>query len=141
MSGEIKYRTDLIDVDWVQMKTTLSEDNFDNGRTPEQLRISFENSHLAVIAYDNDRIIGTARVLSDGICNAYVVDVWTLSAYRRRGIARKMMETLEARLEGQHVYLFSDDAVEFYERLGFGKQPTGLSKVVGEWLKDRTKER
>lgn len=141
MSGEIKYRTDLIDVDWVQMKTTLSEDNFDNGRTPEQLRISFENSHLAVIAYDNDRIIGTARVLSDGICNAYVVDVWTLSEYRRRGIARKMMETLEARLEGQHVYLFSDDAVEFYERLGFGKQPTGLSKVVGEWLKDRTKER
>jgi len=141
VSGEIKYRTDLIDVDWVQMKTTLSEDNFDNGRTPEQLRISFENSHLAVIAYDNDRIIGTARVLSDGICNAYVVDVWTLSEYRRRGIARKMMETLEARLEGQHVYLFSDDAVEFYERLGFGKQPTGLSKVVGEWLKDRTKER
>src|SRR5215216_6424221 len=117
--GEITYKTDLGGVDWGQMKATLGGDDFDNGRTPGQLRESFENSYAAVVAYDGERIVGTARVLSDGVCNAYVVDVWTLSPYRRRGVARAMIKTLEARLAGQHVYLFTDDAVDFYKGLGF----------------------
>jgi hypothetical protein len=38
-------------------------------------------------------------------------------------------------LPGQHVYLQSDyDTVYFYKKLGFGEQPTGLSKIVGQWL-------
>jgi predicted GNAT family acetyltransferase len=131
---EIRYETSLEGVDWGQMKASLAADHFDNGRTAEQLRESFANSHTAVVAYDGDRIVGTARVLSDGVCNAYVVDVWTLSAYRGRGVARRMMWRLEGGLRGQHVYLFSDDAVEFYKKLGYREQPTGLSKVIGEWL-------
>lgn len=43
---------------------------------------------------------------------------------------------LEEKLAGQHVYLVTDDAVEFYKKLGFKEQPTGLSKVVGEWLRN-----
>ena len=135
MSGEIIYTTSLGGVDWRQMKEALAGDDFDNGRTPEQLRESFENSYAAVIAYDGDRIVGTARVLSDGVCNAYVVDVWTLTPYRRRGVARRMMSELEARLAGQHVYLFTDEAAGFYRKLGFEEQPTGMSKVVGRWLR------
>jgi hypothetical protein len=50
--SEITYKMDLGDVDWARMKTTLSGDVFDNGRTPEQLRESFEHSYAAVIAYD-----------------------------------------------------------------------------------------
>jgi predicted GNAT family acetyltransferase len=132
---EITYTTKLGGVDWAQMKATLAADDFDNGRTPEQLRESFEASYASVVAFDGETIIGTARVLSDGVCNAYVVDVWTHAPYRRRGIARRMLETLEARLKGQHVYLFTDDAADFYKQLGFREQPTGMSKVVGAWLR------
>ena len=134
MSDEVRYKTDLENVDWQEMKSTLAADRFDNERTPRQLQESFENSYAAVIAYANDRIIGTARVISDGVCNAYVVDVWTLTKYRRRGVANTMMEMLLSKLEGQHVYLFTDDAVEFYEKLGFKPQAIGLGKVVGQWL-------
>lgn len=116
------------------MKATLFADAFDNGRSPEELRRSFEQSFATVVVYAQDRIIGTARALSDGICNAYVVDVWTFTPYRRRGIARAMMKTLESRLEGQHIALFSSDAVAFYQSLGFSEEPVGLSKVVGQWL-------
>lgn len=133
--GDVTYETELGRIDWAQMKATLTADDFDNGRTPEQLRVSFENSYAAVVAHDGERIIGTARALSDGVCNAYLLDVWTLSAYRRRGVARRMLETLEARLKGQHVYLFTNDLAEFYKRLGFKEQPTGMSKVVGAWLR------
>lgn len=135
----IVYCFKLENVNWDEMKTTLRDDKFDNGRDPEQLRISFENSHSCCIAYDGGRIIGTARVLSDGVCNAYMVDVWTFSLYRRRGIARSMIEQLLNGLHGQHVYLFSDDAVEFYKKVGFVERPTGLEQVVGNWLQIETK--
>src|SRR5215208_6693174 len=104
LASEITYDTDMTNVDWPQMKSTLADDHFDNGRTPEQLEASFKNSYVSVIAYDGDRIIGTVRVLSDGVCNAYVVDVWTLSEYRNRGIARTMMEDRKStRLNSSHV--------------------------------------
>ena len=137
MTNQVIYKTDLKQVDWQEMKSILASDAFDNGRTPSQLQASFENSYATVIAYANTQIIGTARVLSDGVCNAYIVDVWTLTQYCKRGIARTMMELLLAKLERQHVYLFTDDSVEFYEKLGFKAQSTGLGKVVGQWLHNK----
>jgi predicted GNAT family acetyltransferase len=131
----VSYDYSLDDVDWPQLKRALAADDFDNGRSPQLLQRSFHNSFASVFAHSDGQIVGTARALSDGVCNAYVVDVWTLSRYRRRGIATAMMERLLDRLSGQHVYLFTDDAVAFYQRLGFQLQGVGMSKVVGEWLK------
>jgi len=130
----VTYKTDLDAVDWNEMKATVARDGFDNGRTPEQLRASFEASFGSVIAYDGERIIGTARALSDGICNACVVDVWTFSPYRRQGVARRMLELLLEPLRGQHVCLFTDDAPEFYEKLGFQRRGVTYETVVGRWL-------
>jgi GNAT superfamily N-acetyltransferase len=132
--SEITFTTDLRRVDWAEMKATLAGDDFDNGRTPEQLRASFEHSYRSVIAYADGRLIGTARVLSDGVCNAYVVDIWTLTAYRRRGIARRMLGILLEPLRGQHVALFTDDAPEFYRSVGFSERGITYEKVVGRWL-------
>jgi ribosomal protein S18 acetylase RimI-like enzyme len=133
------YRTDLSSVDWDEMKATLAADGFDNGRTPAELAESFGNSTLCVLAYAEEaagrRLIGTVRCLSDGVCNAYIVDMWMLSAYRGQGVATTMMEMLLAQLDGQHVYLFTDTAEGFYEKLGFKAQPVGMGKVVGLWLK------
>jgi GNAT superfamily N-acetyltransferase len=134
MQPTITFETDLTGVDWAEMKRLLSEDDFDNGRTPQQLRISFEHSFAAVIAYAGDHIIGTARVLSDGICNAYLIDVWTYTPYRRQGVATAMIHLLEELLPGQHIYLQTDHAQPLYRTLGFEDQPTGMGKVIGQWL-------
>jgi len=132
----IIYKLDLRDVDWDELKNKLAKDNFDNGRTPEQLKISFENSFAVCFAMDGDKIIGKARALSDQVCNAYIVDVWTYTPYRHQGIASQMMKLLMKKLEGQHVYLFTDDVVDFYKKLGFKEQDIGLGCVVGEWLQN-----
>lgn len=132
---DITYTQTTEGVDWEQLTADLQADDFDNGRTPDELRRSFENSAVVVFARDGGRIIGKARALSDGVCNAYVVDVWTHSDYRRRGIASRMMRRLEKQLDGQHVYLFTDDAEAFYRSLGYRPQGTGMSIVVGKWLR------
>jgi GNAT superfamily N-acetyltransferase len=132
--GPVRFTTDLARVDWVAMKAAVAADAFDNGRTPSQLRRSFEASYVACVAYAGDEIVGTARALSDGVCNAYVVDVWTRSDARRRGIARRMLEILESHLSGQHVYLFSDDMAAVYRACGYSERTLALEKVVGTWL-------
>jgi predicted GNAT family acetyltransferase len=136
-SSSIDYRRTLIGIDWSAMTAALIADDFDNGRTPEQLQRSFINSALTVIAFDGDTVVGTARALSDGVCNAYIVDVWTLSSHRRRGIATAMMQSLFCDLSGQHVSLFTDDASEFYESLGMKPRGKMYEIVVGEWLQSR----
>lgn len=135
----LTFKLDLENVNWEEIKDKVAEDRFDNGRTPEQLQASFENSFATCIAYDSERIIGKARALSDGVSNAYILDVWTYSPYRSRGIASQMMQKLFKHLSGQHVYLFTDEAVEFYENLGFKQQSVGMGKVVGKWLQSTLK--
>lgn len=134
MSSQITYSTSIDTVDWEQLKRTLNEDDFDNGRSPEQLRRSAENSALNIFAWSEGRVIGTVRVLSDWVCNAYVVDVWTHSSYRRQGVATHMMQLALEQLPGQHVYLFTEAAVDFYRTLGFREGGIGMGRVVGEWL-------
>jgi predicted GNAT family acetyltransferase len=131
----IEYTSELSGIDWAALTRTLAEDRFDNGRTPQELRTSFENSFAAVFAIDGEgRVIGKGRVLSDGVCNAYLVDLWTYTPYRRRGVAREIIGRLASRLAGQHLALFTDEAPEFYRRLGFVERGVTFERVIGNWL-------
>ena len=121
-------------IDWVQAKADLAADEFDNGRSAEALRRSFQQSQHVAFARDGDRVVGMARLLSDGVCNAYLLDVWTASAHRRRGIASAMIRHLLEQVPGQHVGLQTDDGQALYASLGFKPQPEFWSIVVGSWL-------
>lgn len=126
----------IVRVDWDRAKASLQADEFDNGRSAEALRRSFENSQHVAFAWLNDELVGMARILSDGVCNAYLLDVWTRSALRGRGIGTVMVRYLTARVPGQHIGLQTSDAGRFYARLGFRPQPEFLSLVVGRWLEN-----
>ena len=135
MSG-IRIADTLDGVDWERAKADLAADAFDNGRSPAALRRSFEQSQHVALAWDGDRVVGMARLLSDGVCNAYLLDVWTASSHRRCGIGRRMVEMLCELVPGQHVGLQTDDAQAFYELLGFRQQPDFMSRVSGRWLEN-----
>jgi len=130
----VSIDTSLGGIDWARAKEDLAADGFDNGRNPDALRRSFEQSDHVAIARDGDRVVGMARLLTDGVSNAYLLDVWTARAYRRRGIATDMVRLLTERVPGQHVGLQTDDAQGFYRSLGFRPQPEFMSLVVGFWL-------
>jgi ribosomal protein S18 acetylase RimI-like enzyme len=132
----IRIADTLDGVDWERAKADLAADHFDNGRSPAALRRSFERSQHVAIAWDDDRVVGMARLLSDAVCNAYLLDVWTASSHRRRGIGRAMVEALCDAVPGQHVGLQTDDAQAFYESLGFRQQPDFMSRVTGRWLEN-----
>ena len=130
----VRFDRSLDGIDWAQAKADLAADDFDNGRSPDALRRSFEQSQHVAFARDGERIVGMARLLSDGVCNAYLLDVWTFTPYRRRGIASTLVRTLAEQVPGQHIGLQTDDAQAVYASLGFEPQPEFMSLVVGRWL-------
>lgn len=137
----ITYRSDLKGINWEALKQDLIADSFHNGRTTAQLQLSFENSAFVAMGFDGDRCIATGRMLSDGVGNAYIVDVWTQSTYRHQGIGRRIIQMLIEAVPGQHVYLQTDDdAVEFYKKLGFVEQPKGMRIISGEYLRNKTRD-
>jgi ribosomal protein S18 acetylase RimI-like enzyme len=130
----IRVDSSLRDIDWKQAKTDLAADSFDNGRSPDALRRSFENSQHVAFVRDGDHVVGMARLLSDGVCNAYLLDVWTLSSHRRQGVASAMIQHLIEKVPGQHIGLQTEGAEGLYRSLGFRPQPEFMSLVVGAWL-------
>jgi ribosomal protein S18 acetylase RimI-like enzyme len=129
----VRIEDSLAGVDWQVAKRDLAADDFDNGRSATALRLAFEHSPHVAMAWLGNRVIGMARLLSDGVSNAYLVDVWTHSAYRRRGVGRAMVEQLCSAVPGQHVGLRTDQ-LAFYGSMGFVEQPQFMSRVVGQWL-------
>jgi predicted GNAT family acetyltransferase len=130
----VTYHREVDAVDWERAKADLAADAFDNGRSPEALRRSFAQSQHVAFAADGDRCVGMARLLSDGVCNAYLIDVWTQTDYRRQGIATRLVELLVAEVPGQHVALQTDNASALYAGLGFRPDEGWMARVVGTWL-------
>ena len=121
-------------MDWQALNDALTADRFNNGRTPEELRRSVENSYATAIVGGGTDVVSTARLLADGVCNAWLVDVWTASAHRRQGIGSAVVRRLLERVPGHHVALFTEEGADFYRSLGFEEQGAGMSVVVGSWL-------
>ncbi len=132
----IRFDDDVDAVDWVAAKVALAADDFDNGRSPDALHLSFARSQHVAFAWDATEVVGMGRLLSDGVCNAYLLDVWTSSSHRRRGIGSRLVRRLLGEVVGQHVGLQTDDRGDFYGPLGFAEQPAFWSTVVGRWLEN-----
>ena len=80
-----------------------------------------ENSFLTIGAWDNDCLIGFARVLSDGVYRALIDDIVVDESYRRKGIGTEIMKHLLSRLKQvEEVFLRTGkEMIPFYERFGF----------------------
>jgi GNAT superfamily N-acetyltransferase len=130
----VEFSAATEDVDWAALRDALRRDDFDNGRTPQEYRISHENSFAVVFARAGGEYVGNGRILSDGICNAYLVDIWTATAWRRRGMGSEIVRRLVAAVPGQHVLLLTENRADFYATLGFREQRVAMATVVGSWL-------
>ncbi|PQP86065.1 N-acetyltransferase [Paenibacillus sp. AR247] len=78
-------------------------------------------SSIAVGAWDEDRLVGFARAVSDGLFRAYIEDMGVQEDYRKRGLGREIVDRITAELENIHVVsLFCESGlVDFYQQTGY----------------------
>ena len=99
----------------------------------KRARIALENSLYTLIALDDGKPVGMARVVGDGGYVYFICDVIVRPAYQSRGLGRRIIEQVLQWLEDQvdegetiMVNLMSAMNKEpFYEKLGFHKRPFG----------------
>lgn len=92
-------------------------------RNPERLERAIANSTRVVTAWDGERLVGLARVLSDGEHIVYAQDLLVLRAYRRQGLGSALLrKALEPFEHVRQAVLVTDNSPEmraFYRALGF----------------------
>ena len=90
-------------------------------RTPLDIQQMLDKSQLTLGVWDDDRLIGFARVVTDDLYRAWIEDLVVDRAYRKQGIASRMLAKLLKRLE--HIEQVMLDCAPpqqtFYEKFGF----------------------
>lgn len=90
-------------------------------RTIEDLQTAIDHSFCFGI-YDNDQQIGFARVITDYVVFAYVMDVFIDEAHRGKGYASMLIDAMlhEPQLQQVKIWrLATRDAHHVYEKFGF----------------------
>lgn len=99
----------------------------------EQLARAMEQSWYVLYVYDQGKLIGTGRVVSDGVINAYLCGLGVDPAYRHHGIGTHIMEQLVQRCQQSnlHIQFFCEQQlVPFYEQRGFVHFATGMKREI-----------
>jgi GNAT superfamily N-acetyltransferase len=80
-----------------------------------------------VSAYEDERLVGLGRLISDGVVYALIVDLIVLPAYRGRGIGSGILRRLLERCQAsdiRNIQLFAAQGMAgFYRRHGFVERP------------------
>ena len=121
MSEPIVVDTNLERIDFECVHSFLRESYWAKGVPAETLRRAIAGS-LCFGLYEGERQIGFARVVSDFATFAYLADVFVVESHRGRGLARRLMDAVDAhpRLQGLRRWmLVTRDAHGLYARYGF----------------------
>ena len=113
-------------------------------RNPEQVRIALERSDFLISAKTDDKTIGMARTIQDGL-QALVMDVIVLPEYQGCGIGKELMKYVMEYLEnlsqdgGVFVNLMSAQGKQgFYEKFGFESRPNeNRGPGMTKWIEKR----
>jgi len=133
----IKLKTNIEETDWIKLVDLLDKTDMCIGlgrqRASEKIRRAYENSYKLVVAYDNDKMVGTARIISDGECYGWVHDVVVDPDYRKQGLGKLIMDKLIEDDKNLLIGLTSSfEAVDFYLSLGFKKHKTAMALYPGQ---------
>lgn len=106
------------------------------GRTIKEVEKTIE-SCLCFGVYKNETQIGFARVVTDYVVFAYVMDVFILPEYRGKGYSKKLMEqvTKDEELKVCKTWMLkTSDAHNLYKKCGFTELSTP-EKVMEKIIK------
>jgi len=106
------------------IRSTLGE------RRPIHNRQAFENmyqhANLIISAWDDDKLVGISRSLTDFSYVAYLSDLAVDVQYQKQGIGKQLIEKTKSDLEPECllVLLAAPKAREYYGPLGFEQHPS-----------------
>jgi ribosomal protein S18 acetylase RimI-like enzyme len=124
MSAPISYRFDVVPT--AQQVIELYNDAGLPRPThdPKRIKAMFENSDLIITAWDQDKLVGISRTITDWVWCSYLADLVVSPGYKRSGIGKKLVELSREKVGEQSMLLLLSvpTAMDYYPRVGFVKE-------------------
>ena len=123
---ELTYQKDCANIDWERVPELLNKVGMSSVDANKH-RISFENSYAVVFVFDEKKMIGLGRSISDGVRQTALYDIAIDPTYQGCGIGRKVIDILlDATPDCNFILYASPGKEDFYRKLGFKKMKTGM---------------
>jgi len=126
MIENIQYKTHDENLDvtiFTNMAVQVWPGNYHSQYTKEALRRTINTT-----AWDNDKLVGCVRVLTDGYFFGTITEILVLPEYQRRGIGEKLMSLAFETSPTSLFFGAQPEAVAFYENIGYEKSMQSFSK-------------
>jgi len=119
---EFRISTDIREMDVDLVHDYLSKQSYwAKGRGKEEVIKSMENS-ICFAVFDGNAQIGFARLVTDYVVFAWLMDVFVINEYKNKGVGRFLMDYIMNLPEIKEVNGFglrTKDAHGFYMKYGF----------------------
>ena len=136
----ISYSSNLSDASFEEINDLLS-DAFNEKRDIEKTKEDFLASQNFELAFHNDKLVGIARLVTDGVREALLLNVATLTSYQGHGIALEIINRLAKQVEGFDIFLHAHPgSYSFYNskdvfrryRTAFALEPNNFPSEIEE---------
>lgn len=85
----------------------------------EVMQTMFEHGNVYVGAYDEDKLVGIARVMTDFVYTSYLSDLAIDEAYQHQGIGKQLILEVKKFIPRAKVILLAAPAAEgYYPKIG-----------------------
>lgn len=109
--------------EYIALARRVVPDNYDRKRTRTALTRS-----INVGAWDGDRLVGIARILSDGYFFAALADLMVDPEFQRRGLGRELMNRAFDKTPRGALFIGAEfGTAAFFDRLGCERGPSGFT--------------
>ncbi len=124
MSAQISYRIDVVPTTEQVIELYNDAGLPRPTHDPQRIRTMFKNSNLIVTAWDESKLVGVSRTITDWVWCSYLADLAVSPAYKRSGIGRKLIALTREKIGEQSMTLLLSvpTAMEYYPRVGFVKE-------------------
>ncbi len=127
---KIEKKCDCKDIDWKKVPEILKSVGMGN-YSPERHKKAFEASFCTVFLFDEGKLVGFGRAISDGAYQAGLYDCAVVQEYQGRGLGRMIVQEILGRLPECNIILYASPGKEgFYEKQGFRKMKTGMARFM-----------
>jgi GNAT superfamily N-acetyltransferase len=127
MIMKIEFKNELPDIEQYFELYLTTGWNEEYNLTKHELAASISNSYFSVSAYDENKLVGFGRFVSDGIMHAMIYEMIVDPDYQRKKIGSEIMnrllkECLELNIRDIQLFCAKGKR-NFYESHGFVSRP------------------
>ncbi|MBN7774488.1 GNAT family N-acetyltransferase [Clostridium aminobutyricum] len=135
----ITYREHITVEEYSRLREAVGWHKLDE----KQAERSLQHSFYLIAAYEENRAIASARVISDSGYMALIADVMVAPDYQRKGIGTEMLERimkhLESSISEEEILMINLMSVpgreKFYSKFGFVERPNEtMGAGMVKWL-------